>query len=134
MIGIGLNMYRFHLGELVQVDRYLLLSRDAGSIGFQSSTYLLLPKPLLEKLKRDFQLDVRNDKKTIDTTASLFLESEGTKLAETFISQKGLSEEFHMWLKGQKNIIGKGDDKVVRVVYSFRRVPQRVDEQKVGRR
>ena len=70
-------MYRFDEKELVKVDRYLLISRDVGAVGFKSSTYLLLPKPLLDKLRNDFGFDIRNDK-TVEKHAHLVVEDDGT--------------------------------------------------------
>lgn len=72
-------MYRVHPSDLVHIDRYLLLRRSLRKpLSFQSSTYFLVPKELLVKLKNDHRLDIERDA-TIEIDASLFVENDGSR-------------------------------------------------------
>ena len=67
-------MYR--LDEPVKVERYILLTRDAGTITIRpsSSVYLLLPSDIYKRLKNGFNLDLKE--KNLEKFCSLVSESE----------------------------------------------------------
>ncbi len=70
-------MYHVPYDESIKIERYLLITRQGGIISIRpsKSIYLLLPAEIVQRLKGEFNLDIKKEK-NLEKVCSLVREDE----------------------------------------------------------